>query len=229
MMTTPRSSVGANSLGNALNSTTAKSDMAADTPITNTGARSALSRVQRNPSFIATKKGSVMRTSRLSPSCARSSLEHIMGVSVSAISPENKTDAASAMPNSVNNRPVFPPMKDSGKKTETSTRVVAITAKAISRDPSREASNGSSPNSMRRWIFSSTTMASSTTRPMASTRPSSVSTFTENPNTAIGRKDATMETGMATAGMMVARTDRRNRKITPTTSASAIISACSTS
>ena len=152
-----------------------------------------------------------------------------MGVSVSAISPENKTDAASAMPNSVNNRPVFPPMKDSGKKTETNTSVVAITAKAISRDPSKEASKGSSPNSMRRWMFSNTTMASSTTRPMASTRPSSVSTFTENPKTAMGRKDATMETGMATAGIMVARTERRNRKITPTTRASAIISACSTS
>ena len=152
-----------------------------------------------------------------------------MGVSVSAISPENKTDAARAMPNSVNSLPVLPPMKDSGRKTETSTRVVAITAKAISREPSKEASKGSSPSSIRLWMFSNTTMASSTTRPIASTSPKSVSTFTENPNTAMGRKDATMDTGMATAGMMVARTERRNRKITPTTSASAIINACSTS
>ena len=203
--------------------------MAADAPMTSSGARKARSSVQRKPSLSARKKGSVRRTSRLSPSCARKSLEHIIGVRVSAITPENRTEAARAKPNSVKSRPVLPPIKESGTKTEISTRVVAMTAKAISREPSRDARSGSSPNSMRRCTFSSTTMASSTTSPIASTSPSSVSTLIEKPITAMAMKDATMETGMATAGMMVARTDRRKRKITPTTSASAIISACSTS
>ena len=64
---------------------------------------------------------------------------------------------------------------------------------------------------------------------MASTRPSSVSTLMEKPIAAIAAKEAMMETGIATAGMMVARNERRNRKITPTTSTSAVTSACSTS
>jgi hypothetical protein len=38
-------------------------------------------------------------------------------------------------------------------------------------------------------------------------------------------KEAMIETGIATVGMTVARTERRKKKITPTTSATPIISA----
>jgi len=41
------------------------------------------------------------------------------------------------------------------------------------------ATSGASPSSVRRWTFSSTTIASSTTRPIASTSPRSVRTLTE--------------------------------------------------
>ena len=66
-----------------------------------------------------------------------------------------------------------------GTNTAASVSVVAITAKPISRLPTIAATIGGVPSSVRRCTFSSTTMASSTTSPIASTRPSSVSTLIE--------------------------------------------------
>ncbi len=60
-------------------------------------------------------------------------------------------------------------------------------------------------------------MASSTTRPTASTRPSRVSMFSEHPVTAMIVKLPTIEAGMAIAGMSVARQLPRKQKITSTT------------
>jgi hypothetical protein len=107
------------------------------------------------------------------------SFDVIMGVSVSATTAENTTAAATDTPNSPNSLPTLPCRYEMGRKTATSTRVVATTAKVISRLPFIAASSGCSPCSMRRTMFSSTTMASSTTRPMASTAPSSVSVLME--------------------------------------------------
>jgi hypothetical protein len=107
------------------------------------------------------------------------SFELSMGMSVSATRLEIPTAAATATPNSRNSRPTLPWMKEMGRNTETSTRVVAMTAKPISRLPFTAASSGGSPSSTRRQMFSSTTMASSTTRPIASTRPSRISTLME--------------------------------------------------
>ncbi len=101
-----------------------------------------------------------------------------MGTSVSATRPEKAMAAASEMPNSPNSRPRLPGMKEIGTNTATSTMVVAMTAKPISRLPSTAASSGALPSSICRTMFSSTTMASSTTRPMASTRPRRVSVLT---------------------------------------------------
>ena len=53
-----------------------------------------------------------------------------------------------------------------------------------------------------RSTFSTTTIASSTTMPMASTRPNSVSLLMENPNAAMTAKVPTSETGMATIGII---------------------------
>ena len=47
------------------------------------------------------------------------------------------------------------------------------------------ASTGECPSSSHRSTFSTTTMASSTTMPMASTNPNSDRLFSENPNTFI--------------------------------------------
>ena len=67
-------------------------------------------------------------------------------------------------------------------------------------------------------MFSSTTIESSTTRPIARTMASSVSVFTLNPNAYMIANAPTRETGMVTSGMMVARRFLRNRKITSATS-----------
>ncbi len=64
-----------------------------------------------------------------------------MGTSVSAIRLEKITAVATVMPNSPNKRPMLPPMKDRGTNTATSTSVVAMTAKPISRLPSRQANS----------------------------------------------------------------------------------------
>ena len=53
------------------------------------------------------------------------------------------------------------------------------TGTAISRAPTRAASKGGLPSSMWRWMFSTTTIASSTTRPMARTIASRVSRLIE--------------------------------------------------
>ena len=71
---------------------------------------------------------------------------------------------------------------------------------------------------MMRSTFSSTTMASSTTMPMASTSPNSVRRLIEKPSTNMPAKVPMIDTGMAMTGMIIARTLCRNRKTTSTTS-----------
>ena len=137
--------------------------------------------------------------------------EAIIGVSVSATNAENKIAAATVKPNSRNMRPTLPGRKEMGRNTAVSVAVVAMTAKAISRLPSSAASIIGWPSSRRRKMFSNTTMASSTTRPMAKTMPSRVSTLMEKPNAYITVKAAMMDTGMVMAGMSVARHWPRNR------------------
>ena len=66
-------------------------------------------------------------------------------------------------------------------------------------------------------MFSSTTMASSTTSPIASTMASSVSVLMEKPNRYMRAQAPTSDTGMVTMGMMLARRLRRKKKITSTT------------
>ena len=101
-----------------------------------------------------------------------------------------------------------------GVNTATSTAVVAMTANATCRDPRYAATSGDSPSSMRRWMFSSTTMASSTTRPMDSTSASRVMRLTVKPNAARAMKADTRHTGIVTAGMAMVRSDPRNTRIT---------------
>ena len=72
---------------------------------------------------------------------------------------------------------------------------------------------------MLRSTFSTTTIASSTTMPIASTRPNSVSALIEKPNSCITAKVPTTDTGTASSGMIEARQVCRNRITTSTTSA----------
>ena len=71
---------------------------------------------------------------------------------------------------------------------------------------------------MLRSTFSTTTMASSTTMPMASTSPNRLSALIEKPNRCITAKVPTTDTGTASSGMMEARQVCRNRITTSTTS-----------
>ncbi|MCY1529078.1 hypothetical protein D9M68_642060 [compost metagenome] len=144
-----------------------------------------------------------------------------MGESVSATKPETTTAPASASANSANRRPVRPGVKAKGAYTAAKVSVMATMAKPISRAPLIAASNGFMPSSIWRKMFSSTTIASSTTRPMASTMASRVSVLIEKPNRYISAQAPTSDTGMVTMGMMLARRLRRKKKITSTTRAMA--------
>ena len=64
-------------------------------------------------------------------------------------------------------------------------------------------------------------MASSTTMPMARTRPNSVRLLSEKPKAAMTKNVPISDTGMATTGMIAARQVCRNRMMTSTTSTTA--------
>ena len=70
-------------------------------------------------------------------------------------------------------------------------------------------------------MFSSTTMASSTTSPIASTSASSVSVLIEKPAKYISVNEPIRHTGIVTSGITLARIECRNTKITSATSATA--------
>ena len=137
--------------------------------------------------------------------------EHIMGESVSATMPETATAPARVKANSVKRLPVRPPWKPMGTYTATSTTVMARMGPPSSRAAMREASSGVFPSFMWRSAFSTTMMASSTTRPMASTRASSVSRLMEYPRASITKKVPTRDSGMAITGTATARKVPRKR------------------
>ena len=70
-------------------------------------------------------------------------------------------------------------------------------------------------------MFSSITIASSTTSPIASTIASSVSVLMVKPKAYISANAPTSDNGMVASGTSVARQLRRNRKITTITSTTA--------
>lgn len=99
----------------------------------------------------------------------------------------NRLANATVRPNCRKNCPTSPRMKAMGRKTATLARLDAITASSISRAPRRAASAGGTSSSRWRVMFSVTTMALSTIRPMAMASPSSDRTLRENPAKYTGR------------------------------------------
>src|SRR6201996_2155590 len=111
--------------------------------------------------------------------------------------------------------PVVPGKNETGTNTEISTSDVAMTALVTSDIATDVAVCGSECSAlMCRCTFSMTTIASSTTSPVASVMPNIVSELMEKPNILINAKVPTSETGMVMAGMIVARQSSRNRKMT---------------
>ena len=88
----------------------------------------------------------------------------------------------------------------------------------------RLASRGAIPVAISRSTFSTTTIASSTTMPIASTSPNSDRLFSENPNPAMQAIVPISDTGTATMGMIVARQFCRNTSTTMNTRTNASIS-----
>ena len=80
------------------------------------------------------------------------------------------------------------------------------------------------PASMWREVFSSTTIASSTTKPVAIVNAISVKLLIEKPNRYMKANVPISETGTATLGISVARTLRRNTNTTRITSRTAKVS-----
>ena len=95
---------------------------------------------------------------------------HIMGVVVRDTAMEMSTATERTTANSLNRLPSVPGMQRIGMKMATRERDMETTVKQTSRDPLREARSGVSPSSSRRTMFSRTTMASSTTKPVAMVR-----------------------------------------------------------
>ncbi len=116
----------------------------------------------------------------------------------------------------------MPDRNATGTNTAHSTSTIAITGPPTSSIARFAASFGGRLCSfMLRSTFSITTIASSTTMPMASTRPNSVSMLMEKPSAAMPAKVPMIDTGTASTGMSVTRKLCRKRYTTSTTSISA--------
>src|SRR5207245_2032424 len=126
--------------------------------------------------------------------------------------------------------PTEPPKNAMGTNTAESTSAMPTSAPVIWPMDLMVASLGERPSSaMMRSTFSTTTMASSTSRPMASTTPNMVSVLIEKPNAASTPNVPSKTTGTAMVGISVARKLCRNRYMTRKTSAMASTSVLTTS
>ncbi|MNN22035.1 hypothetical protein D3C81_1353780 [compost metagenome] len=99
-----------------------------------------------------------------------------------------------------------PSINATGINTADITKVIDIIAPVISLMADIVAERGFSFFfSILAWTASTTTIASSTTIPMASTSANNVSRLIEKPNTCIKKNVPTIETGTAMAGISVER------------------------
>ena len=161
------------------------------------------------------------RRSRWRRACAVcTSSEHIIGVSVSATKRGNRHGAGQRHRQFAEQAAV---VAFHGTPSARTPRPAPPWSRSPQRPPggcrASAASGGGSPRSTRRWMFSSTTIASSTTRPMDSTSASRVSRLIEKPNAHSAMNAAITQTGTVTAGISAARTLPRNSQITSSTSA----------
>ncbi len=101
-----------------------------------------------------------------------------------------------------------------GRNTATSVMLVAITARPISVAASIAACSGGLPPRRCRTMFSTSTIASSTSRPITSDSASSVTVFIEKPSQYIAANVGMIDSGNADADTSVARQSRRNSQTT---------------
>ena len=116
--------------------------------------------------------------------------------------PEITIEIAMVMANCLYSVPVTPPRNATGRNTASSTSTIEISAPAISVIACFAASSGASPFCvMFTSTFSTTTMASSTTRPIARIMPNMVSMLIEKPSRCMPTKVPTIDTGTARIGI----------------------------
>ncbi len=140
-----------------------------------------------------------------------------MGVVTSDTTSEMRIAAERVIANSRKSRPTMPPIKRIGMNTAISEMLIENTVKPISRAPTSAASSGPRPASRWRVMFSSTTIASSTTKPVATVSAISERLSRLKRSRYITPRVPTSDTGTATAGTIVARILRRNAKTTRVT------------
>ena len=145
-----------------------------------------------------------------------------IGVKVSDTTSDTTIAAARVIENSLNKLSMIPPINRIDKNTATSETFMESKVKPTSLAPRYAAFMGEIPASICREMFSSTTMASSTTSPVARIRAISDRLFSEKPNRYMMAKVPTSDTGTARVGISEARKLPRNRNTTRITSATAI-------
>ena len=123
----------------------------------------------------------------------------------------------------------MPPIARIGMNTAIRDMLIEKTVKPISLAPCSVAAIGDMPSSIWREMFSITTIASSTTKPVEMVRAMSDRLSRLKPNRYMTAKVPIKETGTATLGMSVARPLRRKIKTTKTTRTTEIESVRSTS
>ena len=141
----------------------------------------------------------------------------IIGVTVSDTTADARIAQQITIANSLSRRPTIPGMNNTGMNTATSDSVIDMMVKPISFEPTSAACSGSMPSSMWRTMFSSITIASSTTKPTARVSASRDRLSMLWPKKYISPKVMPTEIGSAIEGMSVAERLRRKRKITSTT------------
>ena len=151
----------------------------------------------------------------------RSSREQSMGESVSAMYPEMHTVPANVKENWRNSSPVCPVISPRGRYTIARVMVVAKMATVISRVLTTAAPRGGRPSSTCRKVFSTTTIASSTTSPMASTMARRVIRLMLKPMMSMNPSAPMSDRGIVTTGMRTGRQEKRKSAITIITSATA--------
>ncbi len=115
-------------------------------------------------------------------------------------------------------------MKRIDTNTATSDRFIDRRVNPTSLAPCSAAAIGAMPSSTCREMFSSTTMASSTTRPVATISAISDRLLSEKPHRYITAQLPTSATGTAVTGIIAARKLARNSSTTKTTRATAMSS-----
>ena len=145
-----------------------------------------------------------------------------MGVRVKETKAEIKIATAKVMANSWNKRPTTSPMNNKGISTAIREKVSDTMVKPICCAPSMAACTGvrgCAGSCKKRAMFSIMTMASSTTKPVATVSAIKVRLLTEKPAKYMTAKVPTSDKGTTTAGIKVADALRRNTNITMTTKA----------